>query len=213
MRAGTRSSSSGSLAHVSRTLSQAANGSSSTGRAVGHLDRALHAHAQHAVRAMQAEVGDAVAEAVGRVVPLVGRRVDLDRTRQQPLPRQVARRQARELPRLRHRRGVDVARLVLDGVALTAGCHWLGSAFARAHATSDSTLRDSACEKNLSVSSSDTARGASCSCSSSCGQRRALGVQVGRRERPQRGVHRRQHVAGKAAVAHARACRRTRPGP
>ena len=47
-----------------------------------------------------------------------GARLDAQLVRQHALPRQLARRQVGELPRLRHRRAVGVARLVLDAVAL-----------------------------------------------------------------------------------------------
>ena len=87
-------------------------------RPFAHLHAAVHAHTQHAVRAVQAEMGDAVAEAVGRFVALVGRWVDLNGTGEQLLPGQRARCEAGELPGLRNRRRIHVARLVFHGISL-----------------------------------------------------------------------------------------------
>jgi hypothetical protein len=117
-------------------------------RSRADLDHAAHRDIQTLVRRVQAEVGDGVAEAVEPVAALVGARFDAQLVRQHALPRQRARRQVGELPRLRDRRAVGVARVVLDGVALDGH---------RLQATSDSTLRDVACEKNFSDSSSDAA--------------------------------------------------------
>jgi len=124
--------------------------------AIADLDVARHAHAEQRMRTVDAEVGDTVAERVATLVALVGRRLDRDVVREQPLPRQLCRRQVGELPRLRDRDAVGVARLVLDGVA-RARRGVADGARRRPHGASCSMLRGIACEKNLSETASEVA--------------------------------------------------------
>ena len=83
-----------------------------------------------------------------------GARLDRKRVREHRLPRQLARRQVGELPRLRDRHAIGVARLVLDACS---GDGRSSASRCRGDQRQRSMLRGTACEKNLSEIASETA--------------------------------------------------------
>ena len=157
MRAARRPSCAGSSSSASRTASQASAAPRRGVGPIGDLDVAAHAHAQQRMRAVHAEMRDARCR-TRRACR--GARRAAARSRARARARcchgSVARRQVRELPRLRDRRRDSVARLVLDAVAI-ARHPGAASAADDAHAASCSMLRGTACEKNLSEIASETA--------------------------------------------------------